>query len=332
MARVTITGAAGFIGSHLTRRLANTHELTFVDSLTTSYGGNLVRDRADSISHLGTLHATTLQDCPLPTLDTLVERSDLVVHLAAWAGVRTSLAQSAAYFNNNVAATAALLDASARTATPILLVSSSSVYGDRGADGSCSEEMADGIGLRSPYATSKWMMEEWTRSIADRLPPLVVARPFSIYGPWGRPDMAYFAFGRRILRGEPIRVFGDVHTRRDFTYIDDAIFYLSSIVEMMLADDARLASELPVISGVPTVNICNGDPHSLLDVISGLEQALGRSATINFEPASDLDLRGTHGDPSRLHQLCGVRKTPLFDGLDAFANWMTTFQGKSRDW
>jgi len=144
--------------------------------------------------------------------------------------------------------------------------------------------------------------------------------------------MAYFAFARRMLRQEPIQLFGSSDTRRDFTYIDDAVFYLSSLARMMLNDYDRLASRLDAGLGVPTVNICNGQPASIADVIAALEDALGVQARIDHLPSSKLDLRGTFGDPKRLHEVCGIRQTSLHEGIEAFADWMVGFQGSARDW
>ena len=246
-----------------------------------------------------------------------------VVHLAAQAGVRHSIAHPFAYAHANIDGHLSVLEACRHTPGFVHLVyaSSSSVYGDRpiGSAGFREDEAA--AAPVSLYAATKRAGELMSHSYAALYGlPQTGLRFFTVYGPWGRPDMAYFSFARRILAGEPIEVFGEGRMARDFTYIDD-------IVTGVLA-----ALERPPPAGEPRLlNIGGGRPVALMDMIAALEAALDRRAMLTMRPMQPGDVTTTAADVTRLHALTGYAPAVrLEEGLSRFADWYRSYFGVTR--
>jgi len=324
MANIVVTGGLGFVGANLIPELAKHHSITTIDHGTPAYGSDLVQMREALVSS----HAEIVRQDICDLDGSVFQRSsaahfpDLIVHLAAWPGVRESIAKQDEYFHNNVIASQRILTLARTYNIPTIMTSSSSVYGDRGQYGPCREEDATGDGLRSAYSRSKWITESWCQTVASTLPPVLFIRPFTLYGPLGRPDMAYFSFAKNILQGRPIRVFGDLKSQRDFTFIRDAIYYLTGLIEAMLDNAHAITSYFRLENGTAVANICNGQPERLSTLLDVLESELSATAKVNFLPASELDLRGTFGDPSKLHSLITPQRTDFREGLRAFCEWL----------
>jgi len=316
----------GFVGSHLIPKLAEVHSVVAFDHGTPAYGTGLTPLRKSVVRPHAAICETDILNLDPGHLGQLFASGlpDLIIHLAAWPGVRSSLEQQDAYFRNNVLASQQVLAFARDYKVPTIMTSSSSVYGDRGQYESCREEDANGYGLRSPYAVSKWITECWYEAIASTLPPVLFVRPFTLYGPLGRPDMAYFSFAQRLLQGLPIRVFGDLDTQRDFTYINDAVYYLSSLVEAMLSDPGDVVTQFKLDGGRSVVNICNGQPEQLTSLVELLASELDVDPKVEFLPRSELDLRGTFGDPRNLHSLITPQQTQFADGIHEFCTWLRT--------
>jgi UDP-glucuronate 4-epimerase len=318
--RILVTGAAGFIGSAVAARLAALgHQVSGCDNFNDYYDPQLKRDRvAALLTPAGVVceHVELADPLQMARLFARAEPTR-VVHLAAQAGVRYSLDNPAAYVQSNLVAFANLLEA-CRAMPPRHLVyaSSSSVYGNDGA-GPCREDDAADRPV-SFYAATKRANELMAHSYSQlyRLPASAV-RLFTVYGPWGRPDMAYYAFARDILDGVPIQVYGQGRLRRDFTYIDD-------VVEAVLR---VLFTPPPATQPHAILNIGNDAPVALLEFIATLERHLGRAAQLVMAPMQPGDVAATWADTRRLRESIGFAPATALDaGLKKFVDWYTEYR------
>jgi len=322
-APVLITGVAGFIGHATAQRLlARGDRVIGIDNLNAHY------DPALKAARLATLdgHAafqfvktdiTEPEDIARLVRDHAVRR---VIHLAAHAGVRRSTAAPLPCERTNVAGHLAVLEACRQTPgfEHLLYASSSSVYGDRplGAAGFREDDPADTP--VSVYAATKRAAELISQSYAALHGlPQTGLRFFTVYGPWGRPDMAYFRFTRQIIAGEPLNIYGGGEMARDFTYIDDIV---DGIVGAL--DRAPAAGEHRIF------NIGEGRPEGLMTMIATLEAALGRTARTVMQPMQPGDVTTTRADITRLHRLTGYSpQVRLAEGLQRFVDWYRDFYG-----
>ena len=316
-----VTGAAGFIGAAAAHRLLDRGEAVIgVDTLNAYYDPALKKERLAALLARPGFHFERLDIAEAEAFAALVAQASpsLVAHFAAQAGVRYSLENPFAYERANVAGHLSVLEACRRAATPHLVyASSSSVYGERSIEGPFREDdqVADPASL---YAATKRAGELMSVSYA-RLFGLAQTglRFFTVYGPQGRPDMAYWRFTARILAGEPIEVFGEGRMARDFTYIDDIVDGIMGVVDHPpQAGDHRL------------FNIGDSRPVGLLRMIEVLEGALGRPAVKVMRQMQPGDVSATYADISRLNALCGYApKVALEDGLPRFVDWYRARRG-----
>jgi UDP-glucuronate 4-epimerase len=318
-----ITGSAGFIGYHLAARMLEAGEPVIgIDNLNDYYDVALKRARLAQLDrHNGfTFHQLDVAD--YDGIIALVDRHpeiDRIVHLAAQAGVRYSLSNPLVYVESNVRGQVALLEATRRLKSlkKFIYASSSSVYGANTAQPYSVEDRADSP--VSLYAATKRAGELITESYCRSYGlPAVGFRFFTVYGPWGRPDMALYIFTNAILAGEPIRVFNDGQMSRDFTYIDDAI------------------GAVVTATGMPTgepgthriYNVGNNRPETLLDFIATLERALGRTAIKKMAPMQPGDVVSTYADIEATRRDFGFDpKTPISEGIPRFVAWYRDYHG-----
>lgn len=314
---ILVTGAAGFIGSFVAARLAALgHRVAGCDNFNDYYDPRLKIDRVRSL--LGPLdvpcRAAELAD-PVQVA-ALFERvkPSLVVHLAAQAGVRHSLSAPGAYLQSNLVAFGHVLEACRRHRVEHLLyASSSSVYGGNTKVPFCEDDATDAP--VSLYAATKKANELMAHAYSHlyRMPATGV-RFFTVYGPWGRPDMAYFSFAEKLLKGEPIPVYAEGQLRRDFTYIDDIV---ESVVRLLFKPQPDGAAAPHWV-----VNVGSERPVKVLDFIRTLEGVLGVNATLDFQPMQPGDVSVTHADTSKLRAWVGYAPaTPLEAGLAQFWEW-----------
>lgn len=312
--RFAVTGAAGFIGSHLSERLVGEgHEVVGIDSLDDFY------DPAAKVANLAalqgepgfTLHRLDVRDAR--GLEPVLFGIDAVIHLAARAGVRPSLAAAELYFDVNVRGTAVMLELVSRLGVPrFVLASSSSVYGEGLVPPFT--ETGDLGAPASPYAATKLSGERLCEAFVGRIPHLTALRLFSVYGPRQRPDLALRKFARLILADEPIPVFGETSSFRDYTYIDDIV------------DGVMAALGLPDSWAV--INLGSGRPITLEHMITELESALGRPARRNILPRNDADLYGTWADLTAARRLLGYEPTLGFaEGIGRLVDWHLEVEG-----
>ena len=335
--RVLVTGCAGFIGMHCAERLlARGDEVIGVDDLNAYYAVTLKRDRLARLEGRPGFRFSQFDLATPRALDALMqkERPEAVLHLAAQAGVRYSLENPAAYVQSNLVAFANLIE-SCRHHPPRHLVyaSSSSVYGGNARlPWSENENVDHPVSL---YAATKKSNELMAHAYSHLYGlPCTGLRFFTVYGPWGRPDMSPILFAHAIMKGAPIRVFNRGDMERDFTYIDD----IAEGTLRVLDAPAEPAPEFDSVRPDPATSwapwrVCNIGNHravGLLDYIDALERALGRTTTKELLPMQPGDVRATYADTERLRTLVGFApSTPLDEGLARFAQWFRPYYGYS---
>lgn len=313
---ILVTGAAGFIGSAVAARLARMgHRVAGCDNFNHYYDPRLKDARvAALLAPLGV-------PCIVAELADRAQVADLfartrpthVVHLAAQAGVRHSLSEPAAYVQSNLVAFGHVLEACRNAGVGHLLyASSSSVYGPA-RRASCEQEGTDQP--HSLYAATKKANELMAHAYSHLYQlPATGMRLFTVYGPWGRPDMACFGFTEKILRGEPIALFAAGRLRRDFTYIDDIV---ESAVRLLFQPAAAAASAPHRVC-----NIGSDRPVRVLRFVRTLERVLGARARIEVQPMQPGDVAATHADTCRLRKWVDYQpSTPLETGLGHFREW-----------
>ena len=320
---VLVTGAAGFIGHAVATRLIERGESVIgVDNLNDYYDPALKTARLDNLNALDRFRFEKMDISDADAVKALVLANGVqrIVHLAAQAGVRYSIDNPFAYQKSNLQGHLSLLEASrhAENFQHLVYASSSSVYGDKpmGGEGFTEDEPAnDPVSL---YAATKRSCELMSQSYAKLYGfPQTGLRFFTVYGPWGRPDMAYFSFTQKILAGEPIEVFGEGRMARDFTYIDDIVDGILGALDRPPEPHAHRI-----------LNIGDSRPVGLMDMIKALEEALGIAAKKIMRPMQPGDVTATYADVSKLHALTGYApKVMLEDGLKRFAAWYRGFYG-----
>jgi UDP-glucuronate 4-epimerase len=334
--KVLVTGAAGFIGMHCAERLAARGDaVTGIDNLSPYYAVTLKQARLARLAPLAAFRFERLDLADAAALEALfaAARPDLVLHLAAQPGVRYSLEHPQSYVQSNLVGFANLLECCRRRPPRHLVyASSSSVYG-----GNAKLPWAEGDNVDHPvslYAATK-KSNELMAHVYSHLFALATTglRYFTVYGPWGRPDMSPMLFAQAILDGRPIDVFNHGDMERDFTYVDDVVEATLRVLDEPAAADGRFerAAPDPATSWAPwrVYNIGNHQPVPLLTYIAALERALGRTTTKHLQPMQPGDVRATCADTSRLAAAVGFAPaTPLEEGLAKFAEWFRRYTGR----
>ena len=316
--KILVTGAAGFIGFHLSRQLLGKgHEVTGVDSISGYYSTRLKQDRVELLSPYRMFSFSEMDVCNRSDIESLFASGnfDMVIHLAAQPGVRYSIDAPHKYIESNIVGFLNVLEASRQNrVSHFLYASSSSVYGNR--VGGSFSEAGDTDHPESLYAATKKSYEliaySYTRQFGIHA---IGLRFFSVYGPWGRPDMAYFSFTKKILRGELVPVFNNGEMVRDFTYIDDICNGVVSLVETV--------DKLPQYK---VYNLGNNKPLKISQLIEAIEEALGRKALIDLKPMQSGDVVFTCADIAESFKDFGYKPvTGIKEGVGKFVDWYRSY-------
>lgn len=328
MSPVLVTGAAGFLGMHVARRLLDAgHAVVGIDEVNAYYDPSLKEARvARLLAHPGfQFERMDVADAGAVSALFARHRFERVVHLAAQAGVRHSLKDPFAYDRSNLAGMTSMLEACRHAGVAHLVyASSSSVYG-----GNTKVPFNEDDRVDTPvsfYAATKRANELMAHTYAHLYGlPATGLRFFTVYGPWGRPDMAYWMFTDAILSGRPIDVFGDGLLSRDFTYCDDVVTAIERLAWM------PPAAAVGAVAAAPhrILNVGNSAPHTVNELIGTLESLIGRQAVRVSKPMPPGDVACTFADSARLAALTGFRPTTaLRDGLAAFVGWFRDYHGR----
>ncbi len=336
MSRVLVTGAAGFIGSHLAHRLLDRgDEVVGVDNLNDYYDVRLKQDRLARLTSRENFSCHRLDVADRSGMEAVFGESkvDRVVHLAAQAGVRYSIENPHAYVDSNLVGFVNVLEGCRHNGIEHLAyASSSSVYGsNRTVPFSVHHNVDHPISL---YAATKKANELMAHTYSHLYGlPTTGLRFFTVYGPWGRPDMALFLFTEAILAGRPIDVFNNGQMRRDFTFVDDIVEGVVRVLDRTAAPDStwQATSPDPASSSGPyrVYNIGNNEPVELMHLIETIENCLGMTAKKNMMPMQPGDVPETHADIDDLERDTGFRpSTSIEEGVGRFVEWYRAYYGE----
>ncbi len=327
--KILVTGAAGFIGMTTTLRLlARGDQVVGLDNLNDYYDVRLKRDRLARLTSHASFDFVQADVGDRAAMQQLfaTERFERVVHLAAQAGVRYSLKNPQAYIDSNVVGFMNLLEGCRHGSVQHLVyASSSSVYG-----GNTRMPFTESDSVDHPvsmYAATKKANELMAHTYSHLFGlPTTGLRFFTVYGPWGRPDMALFLFTKAILEGRPIDVYNHGRMQRDFTYVDDIVEGVIRVTDRIATPDPAYVSDAPdpATSSAPyrVFNIGNHQPVPLMEFIACIERALGRKATMNMMPMQDGDVPATYADVAALDRWVGFAPaTPIEAGIAHFVDW-----------
>ncbi len=323
--RILVTGSAGFVGFHLSQRVLQDGALVLgVDNFSPYYDVALKERRTDILKQHAefTLARISLEDAEAMDAVWSAFKPDIVVHLAAQAGVRYSIDHPEIYVSANLVGTFNVLELARRyPVAHLLAASTSSAYGaNQTMPFTETQRTATPLTL---YAATKGATELMGHSYSNifRI-PTTFFRFFTVYGPWGRPDMALFKFTKAILEGQPIDVYNNGDMVRDFTFIDDLVEAIVRLISVAPGGEPVDGDSLSPVAPYRIVNIGQGKPIQLLDYIGQLETTLGMRATKNLMPIQTGDVPATEASSALLERLTGyVPSTPISVGIPAFVAW-----------
>ncbi len=336
--KILVTGAAGFIGSYVSARLLDAGaQVVGLDNLNAYYDPKLKEARLARLTPRPGFTFAKLDLADRPGMQALFERErfDRVVNLAAQAGVRYSLQNPHAYVDANVVGFTNVLEGCRYTGVKHLVyASTSSVYG-----ANTRMPFSEHHSTEHPltlYAATKKANELMAHTYSHLFAlPTTGLRFFTVYGPWGRPDMAAYLFLDAIFAGRAIKVFNHGKMKRDFTYVDDIVEGVVRVLDHPPSPDPAFDSDHPdpARSRAPyrLFNIGNSEPIELMDFIGAIEAAVGREAIKDFLPMQDGDVPATYADTSELEQLVGFKPaTPVKEGVARFVAWYREYNGMSK--
>ncbi|EZP69699.1 Short chain dehydrogenase family protein [Sphingomonas paucimobilis] len=318
---ILVTGTAGFIGHATAHRLLERGETVVgVDIVNDYYDPSLKEARLSTFNGRREFSFHRMDVADAAGMAALVRDNGVkrVVHLAAQAGVRYSIDNPFAYERSNLAGHLSVMEACRHASDfqHLVYASSSSVYGEKPMGGAGFTEEEPATSPVSLYAATKRSCELMSQSYVGLYGfPQTGLRFFTVYGPWGRPDMAYFSFTNKIMRGEPIEVYGEGKMARDFTYIDDIVDGIIGALD-----------HVPGQGEHRVLNIGDSHPVGLMDMIETLEEVIGRKAEKIMRPMQPGDVTATYADVSKLNALTGYKpKVMLNEGLARFASWYADY-------
>ena len=330
---IIVTGAAGFIGMHVSKKLLDDgHNVTAIDNLNTYYDQTLKQDRLNSLFGYKNF---IFYEQDIADKNTIMEifletNAECVINLAAQAGVRYSLVDPDAYGSSNLIGFLNILEACRNyKVSHLIYASSSSIYGSN--EEKPFKETHNTDHPISLYGATKKANEIMAHSYSHLFKiPTTGLRFFTVYGPWGRPDMALFKFTKAILENKPIDIDNHGNMVRDFTYIDDVVHAITKLVSIPATTDTNYNTQKPDASTSNSpwriFNIGNGKPTSLMDYISAIEKALGKEAKKNFLPMQKGEVLETFSDTQSLENWTGIKPgTSVMQGVENFVEWYLSY-------
>ena len=331
MIKVLITGAAGFIGNFVAERLCNDgHEVVGLDNLNDYYDPALKHARLERIKHLTQFRFVKMDLADRDGIANLFkdEKFDRVIHLAAQAGVRYSIENPMAYIDSNLVGTATILEGCRHNKVQHLVyASSSSVYGMNEKMPFSTDDAVDHpVSLYAATKKSNELMAHSYSHLYDL--PTTGLRFFTVYGPWGRPDMAPYLFTDAILNDREIKVFNNGKMKRDFTYIDDIVEGIIRIQDVVPVRNANNTNTSPESSKAPyrVFNIGNNEPIALMTFIESIEKAADKVAEKNYMPMQAGDVPATYADINSLNAEVGFKpNTNIEFGMRKFVDWYKSY-------
>lgn len=334
MVKILVTGAAGFIGSHLARRLViEGYEVIGIDNLNDYYDVQLKKDRLTSLLNNSLKnYEVNLADKEAVGEVFSIEKPDIVINLAAQAGVRYSLDNPHVYIDSNIIGFVNILEGCRHhEVSHLIYASSSSVYG-----ANTLKPFSTSVNIDHPlslYAATKKSNELMAHTYSHLFNiPTTGLRFFTVYGPWGRPDMALFKFTEAIVKGKPIDVYNHGNMLRDFTYVDDIVEAITRIVNIPAAPNPDWTGNSPDPSSSTApykiYNIGNNSPVKLMDFIEAIERKLGKTAKKNYLGLQAGDVPETYADVDDLYKNINYKpSTDIQTGVNHFADWFLKYYG-----
>ena len=330
--KIFVTGSSGFIGFHLSRKLLNKgHKVHGFDSMNDYYDIKLKRDRLKILKSFKNFSFTKdrLENKKKLEKNIKLFKPQIIIHLAAQAGVRYSIKKPQIYLNSNIIGTFNVIEASKRVKVRHLIIgSSSSVYGANKKFPFSEIDKTDH--QVSFYASTKKSAESLAHSYSSLWKiPITMLRFFTVYGPWGRPDMAYFKFTKKILAGNKIDIYNNGKLYRDYTYVDDIVDGICKLLNKVPSENSRIKYKKDSLSPVAPfriLNIGNTKKIYLLDFINVLEKLLNKKIKRNYLPMQKGDIHSTLSDSSLLKKITGYNpKTHYKVGIKKFLDWYLNY-------
>ena len=325
---ILVTGGAGFIGFHLNSLLCQENEVSSIDSFSDYYSVDLKQMRSNELENTSRITVKNIDMCDVEALERVLDANPIktVVHLAAQPGVRLRPEHYSKYVSSNVVAFENLMQACVKkNVKNIIFASSSSVYGNY-AKVPLSETETNLL-PESYYGATKLSNEITAKVMASRHGLRIFAlRFFTVYGPWGRPDMAYTRIASALINDEDFRMFGDGTVVRDFTYVDDVVSTIQLLCKSIGNRDE---------GSFEVLNIGGGKPSSLREMIQEFERQAGRELKVAQYASNPSDMKITHADWTKLESFCGkIPRTPLSEGIERTFAWANDakIRTKLRTW
>ena len=319
MNKILITGCAGFIGFHLTHKLLkDNNSIIGLDNMNNYYSSKLKKDRLSILKKYKNFFFIKNDLSNLNNIINIIKKNKIkiIVHLAAQAGVRLSVKDPEKYFTSNIVGFYNILESSRLTKIKkLIFASSSSVYGDKENVKTSEKNSTNPIQF---YATTKVCNEEMAKvySIIYKM-KIIGLRFFTVYGPWGRPDMAYYSFGVKLLKNKSLDIFNNGQHKRDFTFIDDVIKALHLIIKKKVRNKK---------SDYEIYNIANSQSNKLFKLVSELEKNLNVVAKINYKKKQIGDVKNTFGNSDKFYKDYGFKpNTSIESGLKLFCDWLKIY-------
>jgi UDP-glucuronate 4-epimerase len=317
--KVGVTGAAGFIGMHLAKHLTELgHTVIGIDNLAPSYKSKVTAMRVDLLKGLDKFELIEIDisdNANLNALESKLKNVDVLIHLAAWPGVRLGQEKPYEYTTSNLGGFGNILEVVKRVQPKkFMFASSSSVYGDLARNGPVRESEATGLNLKSLYAATKWSNELLAfhyQKITNI--PTIALRFFTVFGEYGRPDMAYWSFLEKMTNNQPIQLYGETGGIRNYTYIDDAIEILTRIMVLDL-------------SGYEALNISSGEPITTKSFLDNVSRSMQISPILTIIERPEIDVEITWSDRQKLESLIGkIPETPIEYSIENLTAWYKDF-------